>query len=86
MSDTHRAGDAIAATVSIVPVAGDRAIHMTDPGPPLWRSAITQQSLDGRYNAQLLGEHAFIDAEVQVDFLLTDCRHEDVHLFSRQAK
>lgn len=50
-------------------------------GPPLRRSAMARQSLDGRHNAQLLGEHALIDAEVQVDFLLTDRRHSDVDLF-----
>ncbi|SAL88044.1 integrase catalytic region [Caballeronia choica] len=47
-----------------------------------WR----QQSLNWRHNAQLLGQHAFIHAEAQVDFLLSYRRHDDVHLLRQQAE
>jgi hypothetical protein len=51
-----------------------------------WLTAIARRSLDWRHHAQFLGEHALIHAEMQVDFLLTYRRHDDVHLLRQQAE
>ena len=50
------------------------------------RKRLNGRSLDRWHNAQFLGQHALIHAEVQVDFLLTDRRHGDVHLLRQQAE